>query len=37
MTSIHSQLCAIDSIGSLNEEIIIFVRECGIKQVRGIK
>lgn len=30
MTSIHSQLCAIDSIASLNEEIIIFVRECGI-------
>jgi len=30
MTSVHSQLCAIDSIASLNEEIMIFVRECGI-------
>lgn len=30
MTSIRSQLCAIDSIAFLNEEIIIFVRECRI-------
>lgn len=30
MTSIRSQLCAIDSIAPFNEEIIIFVRECRV-------
>lgn len=30
MTSIPSQLCAIDSAASPNEEMIIFVRECGL-------
>lgn len=35
MTSIHSQLCAIDSIASPNEEIMTFVGECGLKQGQG--